>query len=855
MSVCFLVLAHTLGIKCCVREEREALLNIKAYFHENYDDPLVDQRLSSWVTDPNSDCCTWERVTCHASSDFSLFQNFKELTSLNFSKGQFQSLENTDVLANLSNLEVLVLKSNHLGGSLPFQDICKLKKIRVLDFNDNAFNGSLEKCLANLTSLQALDLSMNILSGEIPASVIASLTSLEYFSSVSNNFKGLFPLSSFNNNTRLKVLALQMYTNEFQVDTESEALPWVPPFQLEVLHLANCKVNAPSGTFPSFLFYQHDLHYLDLSNNDLVGEFPNWLILNNTNLRSLILHNNKFTGPLELTTYIDQPPIPLVHLQLFANNMKGKLPANIGLLFPNLEILNMSRNGFNGGIPPSITNMSKLIALDLSRNEFSGEVPESLWAGCASLRFLILSHNNLQGKLFPSHLNSSSLTWLFLDNNYFNGSLEGGIWDLPILKVLDISNNGFWSMIPSFITNTSTLRVINLSKNNFNGTLPREFCKLDLLHLHLSHNKFTGPIPTCYLNMGGLVSLQLQGNLFVGSIPTLMSSGSYLVALDLRDNNLSGVIPDWIVRMKSLRALLLGGNQLQGQLPNQLCQLQKMSFLDLSRNNFTGDIPTCFDKVSFGAWENRFTERDMTLIFSDSRYQYAPLQLQLFFEQNQYFMTAVAGGLEVDFMTKNLQLQYKGDILRFMSGIDLSGNQLTGKIPQEIGYLAYLHALNLSHNHLNGSIPKSFHNLSAIESIDLSNNNLSGQIPVQLQDLNFLGVFNVSYNNLSGRVPSGLTFDDSSFIGNEYLIWNNSNRGPNAHVPPPPPPLSNDAKEDESVIDFTSFIWSFSACYVAVLVIMATVLWINPYWRRLWFYHIDSCLYRCLYPYLKDAFW
>ena len=127
LLVIFVVLVQTLVIKCCVREEREALLNIKAYLLVGYNnDPLVDKRLSSWVTDPNSDCCTWDRIKCHVSSgrvseislqalnyrpsdefglsrhnyasvsiDFSMFQNFMEVTSLNFSQGQFQSLENT----------------------------------------------------------------------------------------------------------------------------------------------------------------------------------------------------------------------------------------------------------------------------------------------------------------------------------------------------------------------------------------------------------------------------------------------------------------------------------------------------------------------------------------------------------------------------------------------------------------------------------------------------------------------------------------------------------------------------------------------------------------------------------------
>ncbi|KAI9084500.1 hypothetical protein K1719_033488 [Acacia pycnantha] len=126
-----------------------------------------------------------ENIYANRFIDFSMFQNFKELISLNFSQDGYQSipqsLKNTEVLGNLSNLEVLALKGNGLEGPLPLQEICKLKKMRVLDFSVNYFNGSLHKCLANLTSLQALDLSSNFLSGEIPASALASLTSRVLF--------------------------------------------------------------------------------------------------------------------------------------------------------------------------------------------------------------------------------------------------------------------------------------------------------------------------------------------------------------------------------------------------------------------------------------------------------------------------------------------------------------------------------------------------------------------------------------------------------------------------------------------------------------------------------------------------
>ena len=209
----------------------------------------------------------------------------------------------------------------------------------------------------------------------------------------------------------------------------------------------------------------------------------------------------------------------------------------------------------------------------------------------------------------------------------------------------------------------------------------------------------------------------------------------------------------------------------------------------------------------------------------------------------------------VQFITKGLSLSYKGGILQYMSGLDLSFNQFTGEIPHQIGDLHALHALNLSHNHLNGPIPESFHKLESIESLDLSNSNLSGQIPLQLLDLHSLSVFDVSNNNLSGRAPDEgqfATFGDSSYKGNPHLSWNISNRG--IATPPPPTPLNGGEKND-SAIDLTSFYWTFAASYVTVVLMLVTILWINPHWRRAWFYFVEGCLLRCFGRFLDDAFY
>ena len=86
---------------------------------------------------------------------------------------------------------------------------------------------------------------------------------------------------------------------------------------------------------------------------------------------------------------------------------------------------------------------------------------------------------------------------------------------------------------------------------------------------------------------------------------------------------------------------------------------------------------------------------------------------------------------------KGQELEY-GRTLKFVNNIDLSGNHLTGEIPNELSSLIRLGIVKLSLNHLIGNIPKNIGNLWCLETLDLSNNSLFGPIPKSLSSLTFL---------------------------------------------------------------------------------------------------------------------
>ncbi|VFQ66209.1 unnamed protein product [Cuscuta campestris] len=199
--------------------------------------------------------------------------------------------------------------------------------------------------------------------------------------------------------------------------------------------------------------------------------------------------------------------------------------------------------------------------------------------------------------------------------------------------------------------------------------------------------------------------------------------------------------------------------------------------VDLSRNRFSGQIPKCINNITFGqpglyntiyddvfsVWGSNDAEKGVVT--------YGNILFQVYDMTTTKQVNLFLVGM--DFVTKKKVNSYKGNMVNYMSGLDLSCNSLGGEIPSELGEVEWIHALNLSHNQIIGQIPTSISGLRQLESLDLSYNNLSGSLPLGLVELTFLECFSVAYNNLSGSVPNVKdqfgTFEKNSYEGNPYL--------------------------------------------------------------------------------------
>lgn len=130
----------------------------------------------------------------------------------------------------------------------------------------------------------------------------------------------------------------------------------------------------------------------------------------------------------------------------------------------------------------------------------------------------------------------------------------------------------------------------------------------------------------------------------------------------------------------------------------------------------------------------------------------------------------------MELILKRRRVQYK-DRMPVHSTIDLSNNDLCGKIPDKLTELVHLGVLNLSRNRLTGNIPNNIGSLTNLESLDLSNNCLSGSIPPSMATMTFLSYLNLSYNNFFGQIPVANQFgtfnDPSIYVGCNIPIFVN----------------------------------------------------------------------------------
>ena len=117
---------------------------------------------------------------------------------------------------------------------------------------------------------------------------------------------------------------------------------------------------------------------------------------------------------------------------------------------------------------------------------------------------------------------------------------------------------------------------------------------------------------------------------------------------------------------------------------------------------------------------------------------------------------------------------------RLVQSIHISGNNLTGIIPPELGVLEDLLQLTLSNNLITGTIPEEFYDLAALQILYLPDNPLSGTLSTNIGRLSNLFLLWIAESEMTGTLPielgalthlRALTLDENLIEGSIPEEW------------------------------------------------------------------------------------
>ena len=266
----------------------------------------------------------------------------------------------------------------------------------------------------------------------------------------------------------------------------------------------------------------------------------------------------------------------VIEINLSSNNMRGDFPADSLSNFYKLKRLDLGNNTLHGTMGAIYAdydydydkeelrndtslffNLRDLVHVDLSQNNLSGEV-DVLFA--PALEYVNFSHNNFTSiNSFKKFKRSyHTLTVCDVSHNFINASASELMTNVPLnIEQLTLSSNLIHGpLLTSSLEVLANLRRFDMSMNVLSGELP--------------------DFSNSYPNLQVLdLSEQISEGL-VGNIPDSLVNLAFLSTLNLASNKLSGSIPPVLGNMGQLRVLNLSSNELSQSIPKELGKLGKL---------------------------------------------------------------------------------------------------------------------------------------------------------------------------------------------------------------------------------------------------------------------------------------
>ena len=444
--------------------------------------------------------------------------------------------------------------------------------------------------------------------------------------------------------------------------------------------------------------------------------------------------------------------------------------------------LNLANNGLVGPLPPELGGLSHLQQLDLrgASRRLTGRIPPEL-GQLGELELLWLSHNALVGGIPPEIGNASSLQYLDLFNNDLTDAIPGELGALTRLEALNLGWNHLSGALPSALGDLARLQRLRLDRNLLAEPIPASLLRLELRAFNFDENPgLCAPGTARFVSWLGRIAdspgeyycnaddIAVLGRLHesAGGAGWTRSDGwlagqplgswygvvtdtiGYVRELDLSRNGLVGTLPPELGELAGLTALRIGGNALSGPLPFSLTRLR------LTELRYSGTELCVPSGGGLQEWLGTVSSHEGTDLECTASGDRAVLEV---------FYRSLGGPdwpRRAGWLTdqplgawEGVRVNGAGRVV----GLTLTSNNLSGRIPADVGNLSQLEELVLSFNPLDGEIPAELARLSNLKVLDLaSSDRLRGSIPAELGELGRLETLRLNNNLLTGRIPPAL---------------------------------------------------------------------------------------------------
>ena len=341
---------------------------------------------------------------------------------------------------------------------------------------------------------------------------------------------------------------------------------------------------------------------------------------------------------------------------------------------------------------------------------------------------------NLKGSIPEDLKFLSKLERLSLDMNNLT-NIEN-VRPMSTVTTLTVGSNQFIGTLPTWLGGFSKLRVLELSNNGFKSTIPTEFRKLkSLATLSLGANKLVGNLQVLE-GMPSLENIYLQDNLLTGTVGSeFLKNLERIKVLDLSNNDLTGILDRPLLRRPKLEILDLSVNRLKGNLPD-FPHASYLKFLNLRSNAFEGSLPSSISRLSLLEHLDVSDNELSGTVPSSNLNEMKSLQY-LSLASNRRFTPGAIPDLRH---------------LAKLKALSMKETARTGTIPPWISDLHQLVLLDMGDNDLNSTIPWQLASMSDLKVMLLNRNDLTGRVPVEFRNLQALNVLILDENKLTGNV-------------------------------------------------------------------------------------------------------